>query len=89
MSSTICRKIQITTCDYDRDDNDVGDVGGDTRSGWGTASTLAGPRVPAVDLSWRYLPLPFSLGIFYEKEFSKYCNYPVFLLLDNAIVCCL
>ena len=61
VSSTICRKRQITTCDYDRDDNDVGDVGGGTRAGWGTASTLAGPRVPAVDLSWRYLPPSFSL----------------------------
>ena len=51
------------------------------------ASTLAGPRGPVVDLSWRYLSLPFSLGNFCKNEFSKSCNYLVFLLSDTAIVC--
>ena len=31
------------------------------------SSTLKGTRVPVVDLSWRYLPPPFSLGQICEK----------------------
>ena len=31
------------------------------------ASTLAGQRGPVVDLPWRYLPPPFSLGQICEK----------------------
>ena len=30
--------------------------------------------------------LPFLWGKFAKKKISKYCNYPVFLLLDTAIV---
>ena len=50
-------------------------------------STLADPRGPTVDLSWRYLSPPFSLGKFSLQGFSKSCNYPVFLLSDTVIVC--
>ena len=57
--------------------NDEGDSGGEEedavapssgkrghegKSKQPSASTLAGPRGPVVDFSWRYLPPPFSLG---------------------------
>ena len=51
------------------------------------ANTLAGPRGPVVYLKWRYLPPNVSLGQMCKKELSKSCNYPVFLLSDNVIVC--
>ena len=53
---------KITTHDDDSDDDDRGVVDGGASAGRGTASTLTGPRVPANDLSWRYLHPPFSLG---------------------------
>ena len=33
-----------------------------------SAITLTGPRVPVVDLSWHYLPRPFSLGQIFKKR---------------------
>ena len=63
----IYRKRQITTHVYDINDDDGGDVDGNDSAGRGTASTLAGLRGPIIDLSWRYLPPPFSLGKFIGK----------------------
>ena len=51
----------------DSDDNDVGDVDGGASASLVTSSTLAYIRGTAVDLAWRYLPSPFSLGNFYKK----------------------
>ena len=67
MSSTIHKKIQITTHNDDSDDDDGGDVDGSASNGWRTAITLAGLRGPVVDLPWCYLPPPFSMGQIYEK----------------------
>ena len=51
------------------------------------ASKLSGPRVSDVDLSWHYLPPPFSLGHICKNKISKSCDDPIFLLSDTVIVC--
>ena len=67
MSSTIHKKIQITTHNDDSDEDEGVDVDGSASNGWWTAITLAGLRGPVVDLPGSYLPPPFSMGQIYEK----------------------
>ena len=67
MSSTICRKRQITTHNDDRGDDDGGNVNGGASDDWGTARILAGIRGPIVDLSLHCFPPPFSLEQLSEK----------------------
>ena len=63
----ICRKRQITTHNYDSDEDDGGDVEGGASDGWVRASTLTFLRDPIIDLSWCYFPPPYYLGNCYEK----------------------
>ena len=51
----------------DRNDDDGGDVDRGASDGWGTVSTLKGIRGSVANLSWSYLPPPFSMGQICEK----------------------
>ena len=76
VSSAIGRKRKTMTHDDDSDDNGGCDVDGMPVSvgEQPAVRTLAGPRGPVVDLSWRYLPPTFSLG--------KICNKGIFNILQ-------